>query len=180
MPLAAFLPQNPAQSEPEGTSTRRTCLGFAHDRRVGLEANVNLLVAGLDLQLVRLLRGAMAAADAGASSGHGGTLTAAARFEPRRQIHPTPQFLPRPVLHPTPRFEARAVYHPAPRFQTQAAFNADAPIELLPKEPASAALLPPPWRIQPWQQPAPLRPVVKVHITRPDIVTKGSLLDFFI
>jgi len=146
---------------------------------VSLEANANLLVAALDLKLVQLLRGAIRAADQGARSGLPFQLTPTP--EPRPHIHPQPVFEPRPHIHPTPYFERRPVYHPTPRYeQAKLACKCQEPQEVVVNKPAVEQPLSPPWKTKPWENPPQPAPKVKVTKYRPDIVHKGSLLDFFV
>ncbi|MGH7215139.1 MAG: hypothetical protein ACREIT_10295 [Tepidisphaeraceae bacterium] len=82
---------------------------------MGLSSNVSLLVASLDLSLVRLLRGAMAPADLAAARANAlahQPVHPERRFESRPVIHPEPHIEPRPVHHPEPRIEPRFVYRP--------------------------------------------------------------------
>jgi len=151
-----------------------------------LPPSVQLLTAALDLKLVTLLRGAMRSAD-----------IASGRMEPVSQLgpaptppppaglHPEPVIEPRLHFHPTPRFEPRPVIHLAARVEQPAPINLPTPVEVDP--PAcgcdtggkTPSLLPP-WSIMPWQNPVMPRPKVKVVQYRPDIISKGSLLDFFV
>lgn len=146
---------------------------------MNLDAQVSLVVAALDLKLVQLLRGAIRAADQGARSNLPFELTPTP--EPRRHIHPEPTFEPRPHIHPTPRFEPRPVYHPTPRYE-QAKLDCDrtGPVEVVVYKPIIEQPLRPPWKIMPWENPPQPAPKVKVTLYRPDIVHKGSLLDFFV
>jgi hypothetical protein len=148
---------------------------------VGLESSVNLVVAALDLNLVRLLRRAM-------NGGHApcGPLDGACRpagFEPRRRHEPEPVIEPRKRVEPAPYFEPRRRIHPRPELAVP-------PPQLAPAAPAEAATRPsspiePPWKVLPWERGAdfpPPRPVrkIKVFVTRPDSYCKGSVLDLFI
>ena len=144
---------------------------------VGLESNVSLIVATLDLQLVRLLRGAIRAADQSSAAAHS-ILSPAARFEPRPVLHPTPRFEPRLVAHPTPRFEARLVERPCRT-------NPDAiPLNSAPCAPEKPRIakspIEPPWKTLPWENPPPPAQVIKVVIRPPDNSSKGSIIDCFI
>ena len=151
-----------------------------------LAGNVQVLTAALDLKLVTLLRGAMRAAD-----------IASGRMEPVSQLgpaptpppplglNPEPVFEPRLHIHPTPVFEPRQVIHLTPRVQQPPPITLPASIQI---EPApcgcgsghSSSPIQPPWAIMPWQNPVPPAPKVKVVKVRPDIISKGSLIDFFI
>jgi hypothetical protein len=148
--------------------------------RVGLEATASLVVAALDLKLVRLLRDAIRTADlAGGKLGPRAALPLIAedRFLARRVIDPEPRFEPRPVIHPTPRFEPRPVIHPTVRVEPNVVVAA-APNCGHPK--SCPGPLPPPWRQPVWEIPVPPRPVLKLVCYRPDMRHKGSLIDVFI
>ena len=140
-------------------------------------ANVSLIVAALDLNLVRLVRGAMADNPNGSPVSGLGPAPNNDRFEPRRRVEPEPRFEPRPVVHPAPRFLPRPVIHPAPRVEPR---PCEPPHE--PEMPVrTRSPIEPPWKVLPWDQPPePPEPRVKLAIYRPDVVSKGSLIDFFI
>jgi hypothetical protein len=130
-------------------------------------ADVGLIVAALDLNLVRLVRGAMAPNPCGKPVAFIGPAPNCFRFLPRRRIHPTPRFEPRPVIHPTPRLEPTPATCEPPH-EPEMPVRSKSPIE-------------PPWKVLPWEQPpAQPAPKVKLAIYRPDVVSKGSLIDFFI
>jgi hypothetical protein len=133
-----------------------------------------VIVAALDLKLVRLLREAMRGADAAAGKGPLGT----ARRVLARRVEPEPRIEPRHVIRPEPRFEPRPVVHPEPKLPAAPAPTAP-PLE--PEKPCKTeSPIRPPWKVLPWQTPVQPAPKVKLIIRRPDIVSKGSLLDFFI
>jgi hypothetical protein len=143
---------------------------------MGLESQAALLVAAADLKVVRLLRAAM--------NGCGCRVTALGpapnlrcdRFEPRLRVHPTPRFEPRPVIHPTPRFEARFTIHPRPNIADQ---PLAAPVE--PEQPIRFhSPIQAPWKVLPWETPILPQAKIKRIVQRPDIVSKGLLLDMFI
>jgi hypothetical protein len=148
---------------------------------------INLLVATLDLQLIKLLRDAIRTADI-----HGAAASKSGRpgdsFEPRRHLQPEAQILPRQRFHPTPRIEPRQVIHPAPIIRQPVAMAACEPPPALPEpDPplqhhccASCSPIQPPWKVLHWQNPPAPRPVVKVVLRRPDIVHRGAMIDFFI
>jgi hypothetical protein len=163
-----------------------------------LQATASLLVAASDLQLVRLLRGAMRTADL-SSGAAGGGFGPAAVIEPRPRHHPDPLIEPRPRIHPTPRFEPRPVIHPTPRFEPRPVIRpeprVDAPaypcvvLEIVVDPCDSNCPIEPPWRVLPWEPGADVsaqaeslaQPAhrVKPPIRRPDIVGKGALIDLF-
>jgi hypothetical protein len=147
-----------------------------------LDSNVALLVAALDLKLVQLIRDAIRVTDiAGAKYHDGAGLGPAATFEPRRHLTPEPEYLPRRHIEPAPTFEPRKSIatcppcHPAPAITPP-----PPPCECPPasSHPKSTFLLPP-WKQLPWQNPP--QPALKVKVIKlmPDIVRKGSLVDFF-
>ena len=140
--------------------------------------NANLIIATLDLQLVKLLRGAIRTADLSGSRADGRSLSPADTYSPRRVIHPEPRYEARPVIHPTPRY----AMVPVERMQRtnpdlippMAATCAPEPSHLTPSP------IQPPWKTLPWENPPPAARVVKVFIHRPDIASKGSIIDCFI
>jgi hypothetical protein len=128
-------------------------------------APVGLIVASLDLKLVRLLRGAM---NAGCHP--------CGDIGPRRRHEPEPRFEPRKVFHPTPRFEPRKTIHVEPRV-----VETPSPAPAEPEQPTRLeSPLQPPWKVAVWKCPIQPTPQIKVVVHRPDVVTKGSLIDFFI
>jgi hypothetical protein len=149
---------------------------------VSIEARVDLLVAALNLKEVQLVRAAIRTADlsAGGVPGPLGTIEQPETLA-RRHITPEPRIEPRVVYHPTPRFEPRPVIHPAPRFLPRPVIEESSCPPMQPEQPPrSHNPIQPPWRVLPWQIPSPPPPKVKVVLIRPDIVSKGSLIDFFI
>jgi hypothetical protein len=150
---------------------------------VGVSAlsSVNLLVAGLDLSLVRLLRGAMHAADVAA----GGACCGGAGERCRDVFTPTPRFEPRVVYHPTPRYEPRPVIHPEPRVEWKG-YCAGLPPPCFPPVPAPECPGEPEWPVKavwktlPELPPPGPQPQIKVQVVRPDIRHKGTLIDTFI
>jgi len=132
--------------------------------------SVNLLLAAMDLKLVQLLRGAM-----NAGGGARGIVHPTPRIEPRPVHHPDPRIEPRKTITPTPRFELRRVHRPEPKFES---YQSLAPEQ--PKGSPCSKVLPPPWKQPLTTLPVEPRPVVKKVEFAPDIVSKGSLIDFFI
>ena len=148
-----------------------------------LGTQASLVVATLDLQLVRLIRGAIRAADIeggkfGSPCGvppcasNDGVRNAISR--PRDRFTPTPRFEPRPVHQPTPRFEPRLVYHDRIDIDV-AASDTSSPVA----HPVNRSPLPAPWQMPVWNLPIQPAAKVKVHIHRTDVHNKGSLLDLF-
>lgn len=142
---------------------------------MSFETQAALAVAAVDLQTVRLIRSAMRETDLAAA------LVCQRRLLlDRAVIWPEPRFLPRPVVEPTPRFLPRPVIHPTARVEP-------APVPApatTPPDPCdcrkSAPALDAPWRTPVWEMPLPPAPVIKLNIHRTDVVSKGSLIDFFI
>jgi hypothetical protein len=147
---------------------------------VALDARIDLLVAALDLKLVRLLRDAIrtTAAAGGRGQSVSGLGPAPNNSLARRRVEPRPVIEPRRHIHPAPRFEPRIVIHPTPKVVEPP------PAVCPPAEPEKAriskSLLVPPWKIPPWEQPLQPAIIVKVIKRKPDIVRKGSLIDCFI
>ena len=156
---------------------------------MGSDALPSLLVASLDLQLVRLLRGAMA--DTGPGRGTPATELGPAPtlIGQRFRIDPEPEVERRRHIEPEPRVEPREVirlpdrYEPSGVEATVVVVPVPVPVECYGhcKRPPAVE---PPWRVLPWEQApavdAPVRPKIKVVAPPPDIVHKGSLIDFFI
>ncbi len=146
---------------------------------VGIELQTGVLVAALDLSLVRLLRGAIRTADI--AGGKFSPPDARVAAQQSRQIqNPERCIDARDVIRPADRYEPREVIHPAARFD-----NADCittcpdPGAYRPCDPCLPQLLPP-WRIPLDKIPLPARPIVKVHLHRVDVHNKGSLIDVFL
>jgi hypothetical protein len=94
---------------------------------------------------------------------------------PRNRINPTPRIEPRKVYHPTPRFEPRFTRHLQPQVIQERPILIESEHSYKPSCP-----LPAPWKTPVWKEPIQPNPSIKVVIERPDIVNKGSLIDFFI
>jgi hypothetical protein len=138
-------------------------------RSVSFATQAELIVATLDLQTVRLIRDAMARTELAAD-------VALDRlcFLDRPVIWPEPLFEPRVVIEPTPRFEPRPVIYPRPRVAPEPVPAPTAAV--VERKPA----LEPPWSVAPWKMPIQPAPKIKINIHRTDVISKGSLLDFFI
>jgi hypothetical protein len=152
---------------------------------VGLDSSVGLVVATLDLKLVRLLRAAMRPGDGRPGAG-------------LRLIHPAPAVEPRRRTGAEPVIEPRAHVQPAPVFEPRDRLRLDACApahcatcsQLAPAEPVetpsrSSSPIEPPWKVLPWEdwhRAPPPRPVrkIKIVMTRPDSYCKGSVIDLFI
>jgi hypothetical protein len=144
-----------------------------------LETSVSLIVATLDLTLVKLLRSAIRTADISGAKDKGSSLLApAAVYEPRRVLHPEPRYEQRHAL-PLPHCSTvRTVEHiakPLPPLE---------PPYITICLPETSAITPspirPPWMTMPWENREPLAKVIKVFVYPPDITHKGSLIDCFI
>lgn len=151
-----------------------------------MDSAASLVVASLDLQLVRLLRDAIRTADlssGGACCPPGaGSLPPAAIVEPRRRIEPEPVYEPRRHIHPTPRYEPRRVVR-LPGSDAASPACACCPDATAPTPPASSkSPIEPPWKVLPWEElpPCPPAKIVKVAVAPPDSVRKGKLIDLFI
>lgn len=141
------------------------------------DSGINLTLAKMELGLVRMIRGAMHAADAGAAAAAGACSPAPHNFRPAAVFTPTPRFESRVVYHPTPRFESRPVYHPTPRLEAKER-NPE------PHHAEHARITPSP--VQPvWNKlpniatPSAVKQV-KAPVVQPDIRHKGTLIDTFI
>lgn len=151
--------------------------------------NAALLVAALDLNLVQLLRGAMRAADIASGRREPVSALGPAPTPPPDRFEREPVFQNRRVVHPEPKFAARTVAHVASAKQLPApaklAIETHAP-EIEPCccsitiKPEVESPLAPPWRQPIWATPIPPTSKVKIVKIRPDIINKGSLIDFFI
>jgi hypothetical protein len=140
-----------------------------------LPSNIALLVAALDLQLVRLVRGAMAD---GAPAESGIRAVDRAEISPRFSIEPEPDIQPRRSISPEPEIEPRLVMHPDPAIERTPTLYAG------PTEPEhhrdDRNPIQAPWEVLPWEQPLPV--VNEVHIVkvlryRPDRFRRGVLID---
>jgi hypothetical protein len=149
-----------------------------------LATNASLIVAALDLQVVRLLRAAIRSADLQSLADRQAPAATAARSaersshrccdfycDSRRYVCPKPVYAPRRVLHPTPRIDL----HCAPRL----ALDRHEKVA----EPATAATPSPiqaPWKTLAWKDTPRVTMKVKMVQHRTDIINKGSLIDYFI
>ena len=148
------------------------------EQAVDSTALPSLLAASLDLQLVRLVRDAMATPD-GVGQPASGLGPAPATIERRFRVAPEPEVLPRQRIEPEPRIEPREVIRPADRFEPSESELVPVPVECY--VPCKKAVIEPPWKVLPWEEsPPPPPPKIKVVLPRPDMVHKGSLIDFFI
>jgi hypothetical protein len=136
-----------------------------------------LAVASLDLELVRLLRGAIRTADIeGGKIGRDETILRDPVFERRRHIEPEPKYEQRQVIHPEPRYLPRPIIHPTPRIEPECAPPAADPE----RPPEHTCPIQPPWKQLVWTMPIPRQPTIKIAVYKTDIPHKGSLLDIFI
>jgi hypothetical protein len=142
---------------------------------------VSLVVAALDLELVRLVRAAMRTDGAGS----GRVIHPEPVVEPRKRVEPEPEIEPRKRFHPEPAFEPRKKHRPEDVGSCCAACVSAAPVESAEKVSHSPSPVEPPWKVLPWDErlrSMPPRPVrrIKVVQVRPDIQCKGSVIDLFI
>ena len=145
---------------------------------VGVDALPSLIVASLDLQLVRLLRDAMAPPIGSGEPAHP-LGPAPTTIERRFRVEPEPKIEPRKRIEPEPRIEPRQVIRPADRFEPRESDLVPVPVECY--KPCRKFEIEPPWKVMPWEQaPCPVAPKIKVVVPPPDVVHKGSLIDFFI
>jgi hypothetical protein len=138
-------------------------------------SSVSAIVATLDLQLVRLIRAAMQDDGRHAATALGPAPSPQPQL--RQHFAPDPVYEPRRHIHPTPRYEPRPVIHPSPRIAPGG--DCCVPCEPTPELPDGRCPIQPPWKVRPWDAPVPIKLEVKVVVVRPDIVSKGSLIDFF-
>ncbi len=138
-------------------------------------SSVSAIVAAVDLKLVRGLRAALQ--DDIQHGVHPLGPAPQQQVLPRQRIEPEPFIEPRRHITPTPHFEPRPIYHPEPKFAPGEDFYP--PSSPLPEDPGGRCPIEPPWKVRPWEQPVPIKWEVKVVVVRPDIVSKGSLIDFF-
>lgn len=148
---------------------------------MGLESSVNLIVATLDLQLVRLVRGAMRGADEAAAG--------MKLIEPAPVVEPRRRITPEPAIEPRLRHRPDAVIEPPEKIRSQdrvwAYTQCVSPLPS-PAEQVSRSTSPvePPWKVLPWEDSPPPAPRIvrriKVVMARPDIQSKGSVIDLFI
>jgi hypothetical protein len=147
---------------------------------VDLGAASSLLVASLDLQLVRLVRDAMAT-PAGSGEPASGLGPAPTIVERRFRIEPEPEILPRRRIEPEPYVEPRRVIHLTDRFEPADPVPVAVPFECY--KPCKRSPIEPPWAVLPWEErfsPLAAPPKIKVVAPPPDVIHKGSLIDFFI
>ena len=151
---------------------------------MGLDTAVSLIVASLDLQLVRLLRDAIRTtelSDPSCACGPAG-----------HPSHNSVGHQSRPVLTPEPVIEPPLHLHSSPIIEPREVIRLDP--EVLPPDPAlcpdftadfnRASPIEPPWKVLPWERAEPPAcppvKVVKRVLPPPDIAHKGTLIDFFI
>jgi hypothetical protein len=142
---------------------------------VSLPIHVNLITAAMDLKLIRLLRGAMQPKLPHAPGAHG--VPGPAPTLPGRPTHQaSPALLPPTVVQPPPLLRPPPIIFFRPIFK-------EIPLECATPPhagPTSHTMpLQPPWKSLPWKSPLPPPPLIKVVQHRPDIISKGSLIDFY-
>jgi len=150
---------------------------------VSLLDQANLIVAALDLNLVRLLRAAMAPIELPGAPAGPGAVSAAATYEPPQHIHLDPIIEPREHIYLRPLIEPRPIIHLKPAVEPDgpscvATESRDA--RATECRPDATFPIQPPWAILPWQEAPKAQVHVKVVRYRTDIISKGSLIDCFI
>jgi len=144
-----------------------------------LQTQAELIVAGFELKVVQLVRGAMLAADL---QGQRDALRVPApTIEPRPHLHPDVVVEPRQHLRPAPVYENPQIIRQKVRVALQ-------PIDCTHAIPQSADATPtkttspiqPPWKVLPWPQPISSRQTVKVHRLHTDVSHRGAMLDLFV
>jgi hypothetical protein len=138
-------------------------------------SDISAILAVMDLKLVRGLRAAL---QDDIQHGVHPLGPAPQKILPRKVHEPDPRIEPRKVVHPTPYFEPRPVHHPEPKFAPHEDLFPPS-TSPLPEDPGSKCVIQPPWKVRPWETPVPTKLEVKVVQLRPDIVHKGTLIDFF-
>jgi len=154
-------------------------------RHVDLGTQASLIIATFELSAVRLIRGAMLAADIASGRGQPASGLGPAPnpdIAPRRTIEPTPVNEPRERIRPAPRVEPRAVLYSACPGTTPAAVPCTCPdLRVEPAIEASSPAkspFPPVWKtLPPVENPAPPRRPIKLIRHYPDIHHKGILVD---
>jgi hypothetical protein len=142
-----------------------------------LSGEASLIVAASDLAVVQLIRDAIRTADL--SAGQAATSTAPASAAPvTRQtvIEPARTVERQPII------ETREVTH----YQTKMVGNNTSSCPC-PHESSGHrdhrpiyCVIQPPWSVLPWENPAPIKRTVKLQVVRPDILSKGTMIDSFI
>jgi hypothetical protein len=94
-----------------------------------------------------------------------------AEFCPRQKIHPEPVIEPRRHLHPEPKIEPRVRLHPRAAVVP--------PVAEGEHHERKTPFVQPPWKVLPYPANCAATVKVKVVLNRPDIIHKGTLLDFF-
>ena len=135
-----------------------------------MNISASLLIAKLDLNIVRLLRRAMQPRRDGCRS--------STKYQDRQIIHPQPRIEPRRVLHPNPTYSPRIVdRHSKTNPQS---IVIEVPV-VVPQTTNRVAppVLEAPWKKIPWQNPLPPVELIKVFATNPDEHRKGQRIDCF-
>jgi hypothetical protein len=150
---------------------------------VGVADIPSLIVASADLRVVQLLRDAIRTADIQSGRGQpvSGLGPAPTHIERRFRVQPETEILPRKRIEPEPRIEPRQVIRPADQFEPRECDLVPVPVECY-RPCTTRSPVEPPWKVLPWEMPIDCRvpPRVKAVVRPPDIIHKGSLIDFFI
>ncbi len=153
---------------------------------MGVDSSISLLLAAVDLAVVKSITGAMRAADAASGKQFSITKIGPApnpligcgiredRYERRKHLLSTPVYEMRRHIHPTPRYEPRPVIRPTPRLEGE--FPPPSP------QPAPMKLGGPeaPWKSVPWKNPTSAPEKIKVIQRVHDKVQRGQIIDLFI
>ena len=149
---------------------------------MGLDTQANLVVAAMQLGVVRSLRDAIRTADLSS-----GRMKAATDLGPAPSPEPRAHLTPEPIVEPRRRLHPEAITEPRRTYSASAQIDRRSNVETSTCEPSSEPTrtthkspIQPPWAILPWQTPTPPRPVIKVIVHKVDVAHKGSLLDMFI
>jgi hypothetical protein len=144
---------------------------------VTVASSANLIVASAELNLVRLLVGAMRTADIAAAKDSGAASPAP---PPAQHVQPRPVIEPRTIFYPTPLMAPRQILHSAPCVDPS---KAKPPIqwpECSHRPKHTEPVFQPPWKILPWPQHTVKPHRFKPIAPQPDILVKGLLIDIFV
>lgn len=146
----------------------------------------SLIVAASDLNVVRLIRRAMRAADI--ASGRGQPVSGLgpapdcyrACWRNRRHYEPTPVYEPRQHIHPAPVYEPRTVNYSVRYVAQPEPVVVPPPIQIVVEtEPAAVRTpFPPVWKtLPPVEVEAPARRPIKIERHHPDNRHRGMVID---
>ena len=141
-----------------------------------LQTQASLIVATMELSVVKLLRGAIRTADL--SGQRQDLLIPAPTIESRRHLTPEPVVEPRRHIRPAAIYEPSRIEHQHPRVERTALACPCPPPPPVPMK--SMNPIQPPWKVLPWEKAPQPRQTVKVHRHHTDVIRKGSVLDLFV